>query len=155
MPVANYSPELLEVFRRGARETLEIRLPSRSDAVRLRFRLNNLRKDMRAEQHRLLPLAESVQLSVRDTPDGRASLIAHVADNEFRDALRSAGIEVEPELPTNTPHSPNAQDTEVGEATDLEFARVTRDETADARARTALSEMFKSSHSDEDKGDKS
>ncbi len=99
MPVSSYAPEFLEVWRRGSINPIEIRLDSKKEAERLRFRLNNLRKEMRKEEHNDVPLANGVQLSIVELKNGEAILTAHPSDDKFLDAIRAAGIEVEFEDP--------------------------------------------------------
>ena len=71
MPVSNYDIVMLEVFRKAATEDVRIELPHRKNAVHLRHRLNNLRGEMRKENHHLRGIAEGVQLSIEYDPDDR------------------------------------------------------------------------------------
>lgn len=103
MAVRNYAPEFLELFRRGAEKSIRVELSTQREATTLRFRLNNLRKEMRKERHSLLPIAEGVQMSIelgetyldaQGEEQTYATLIVHPADNKFLDAIHRAGIEI-------------------------------------------------------------
>ncbi len=99
MVVKNYAPELLELFRIASQQEVIIPLDSEAKARRLRFRMHNLRKEMRKEQHPLLPLAELSQLTVQRVQDlgggnERWQLIVTPADGDFVGALRDAGIKI-------------------------------------------------------------
>lgn len=112
MPVSSYAPEFLEVWRRGSINPIEIKLDSKKEAERLRFRLNNLRKEMRKEEHDDVSLANGVQLSIVELDSGEAILTAHPSDDKFLEAIAAAGIEVEFEDPddiaADTPTSGDA-----------------------------------------------
>lgn len=110
MPVSSYAPELLELFRLAAQKRIVLKLPDEKTAFALRFRIHNLRKEMRKERHELMNLANGVIFRVREAEDGAGLLIASPADDEFLPELREAGIKVEapepvvegPEPPTPT-----------------------------------------------------
>lgn len=125
MSVRNYPAEFLEIFRQASKEPIRIELETLKDAQRLRFRLNNLKADMRKENHRLLSVAESTQNSLEPSggKDDPAALIVHPCDDKFLPAIRAAGISIpedeaaadytepefpEPEAPTPLRHSPDA-----------------------------------------------
>ncbi|MFQ5741955.1 MAG: hypothetical protein ACE5HV_00020 [Acidobacteriota bacterium] len=94
MPVSSYAPELLELFKAGAQKLIRIQLPDPRSAARLRFRLNNLRKELRREDHPFATVANGVQLGLERLPDGTAALVAKPADDDFLPDLRRAGVEV-------------------------------------------------------------
>ena len=106
MPVRNYAPELLELFRRGAAEPVRIKLDDYAQAVTYRHRLHNLRKTMRTENHHLLAIAEGVMLTIEgDKGTSPVFLVAKPADTGLVAALRQSGIEVEAAEPAKaTPH---------------------------------------------------
>ena len=99
MAVKNYAPELIQLFITASQEEVRIRLDSKREAHRLRFRFHNLRRDMEREKHSLLPIAQRVQLRIENEPDGSAILSCAPADGDFLDQLRAAGIKVEDNLP--------------------------------------------------------
>jgi len=94
MPVSSYAPEFLEIFRRGAQEEVRITLTDAKMAHRLRFRLNNLRRDLRKEQHPLATVSNGVTLRV----DGPILLI-EPSDDDFLAAIQEAGITINSPLP--------------------------------------------------------
>ncbi|NIS77775.1 MAG: hypothetical protein GTO00_09215 [Deltaproteobacteria bacterium] len=96
MPVANFAPQMLELFRQASASPVEVPLRDYKQAVRFRFRMYQLRKEMRKEQHPLLPIAEQVQIKLLDN----IALCCPV-DNQFADALKGAGIEAPDETPTD------------------------------------------------------
>ncbi len=118
MPVSSYAPELMELFKRGARDTITIPCEDKKDAIRLRFQMHNLRAAMRRENHALTTLVNGTQISV--TEDGR--LMIYPSDSKFLAALHNAGIIVgesdkrdndQSQLPTTAPLPPtDAKDTE-------------------------------------------
>jgi len=91
MPVSSYAPELLELFKRAAQKEITLPINDEKRAMRLRFRLNMLRKDMRKAHHPLTTIANSVQFSI--TKDG--DLKCSPADETFLEELRKAGIKVD------------------------------------------------------------
>jgi len=104
MPSTSYPPEFFEIMKRGAVEPLQITLPSWRQGAHLRHRLNNLRKDMRKENHPMLSIAEAVQFSLEPTIvkkiDPRyeepAVLTARPSDtgDNLLENIRAAGITV-------------------------------------------------------------
>jgi len=107
MPVSSFAPEFLELFKSAAQEEVLIKLGNKKRAVRLRFRLNMLRKDMRNEQHTLVTIANSVQFNLTDEGD----LICSPADSSFLEAIKEAGVEVPLPIsnPTTIPSLPKAE----------------------------------------------
>ena len=101
MPVSSYAPEFLELFKTAAREECIIPLGDRKRAMRLRFRLNMLRKDMRKEQHSLTTIANSVEFTITYEGDLKCS----PADDTFLPSLKQAGIAIgaPPAAPTSSP----------------------------------------------------
>jgi hypothetical protein len=83
MPVKNYSPELLKVFEIGSQKEFTFDCKSEKQAHAFRWRLHCLRREMRKEKHWLLPVAETVVLSIQGS-----HLIAHPPDYKIVPALR-------------------------------------------------------------------
>ncbi len=99
MPVSSYAPEFLEIFRRGAQEEVRITLHDSKMAHRLRFRLNNLRRDLRKEMHTLAKVADGVTLRIEG-----ATLTVEPSDDDFLSAIQEAGITIDaPTLPIPEP----------------------------------------------------
>lgn len=97
MPVHSYAPELLELLIRvGDGEKVTILLASEKVAHRLRFRIHNLRKEMRKESHPLLQTAERAKFKIQSNPP---ALVGFQSDVGFADAIRAAGIEVRDPTP--------------------------------------------------------
>jgi len=95
MPVSSFAPELLELFKRAAREEIIIPLEDEKAAIRLRARLHALRVAMRREDHSLTTIANSVQFTL--SPGG--NLCCTPVDNNFLEYIKAAGITI-PELTT-------------------------------------------------------
>lgn len=102
MPVANFTPEFLELFRQGAQKPIELKGLTKPAAVSLRSRLNKMRVAMRKEQHPLLPSAERCMVSIIPSPnrgdlpdDQDFVVIVRPPDLDYMPALREAGIIVE------------------------------------------------------------
>jgi len=102
MPVSSFAPEFLEIFKSAAQEEILIPVGDEKRAIRLRFRLNMLRRDMRKEGHTLTTIANSVQFSI--TPEG--DLMCAPADASFLDAISKAGVTIGTPS-TTTPASTN------------------------------------------------
>lgn len=109
MPTQNYAPELIRLVEMAAerREPWEIPMPTQAVAIRTVFKLNNLRKSMRADYHPLLPVIESMEFAYRPLPrhvkDGidaeinNPRIIIRPVDSSIVQALHAAGITVESE----------------------------------------------------------
>lgn len=67
MPVKNFSPTLLKIFEVGSKKPFEFDCKTEKGAKALRWRLHALRREMRKEKHWLVPVAESVIISVQGT----------------------------------------------------------------------------------------
>jgi hypothetical protein len=107
MPVSSYAPELLELFCLAAQKRIVLELPNEKAAQTLRFRLHNLRKELRKERHELMNLANGVIFRVQKGEGEIGLLIAAPADDEFLPELRKAGITVEaPEPIASEPEPP-------------------------------------------------
>ena len=107
MPVSSYAAELLELFCLAAQKRVVLKLPDEKAAQTLRFRLHNLRKEMRKEKHELANIANGVIFRVRSGDDGVGLLIAAPADDEFLPELHKAGVTVEaPEPVASEPEPP-------------------------------------------------
>lgn len=98
MPITSYAPELLELFKRASLTPILIELGDAKAAIRLRFRMNQLRKELRKEAHPLANISNSVQFQVTSNGD----LIAKPVDHSYLDVLKKAGI-VATATPTSTP----------------------------------------------------
>src|SRR5690606_27403892 len=109
--VSNFAPELIELYRRCAQESILIELPTRQDAITFRHRMHSLRVAMRQEQHPLLPIAESVTVrAARQNPQkGTWYVLVEPQDATFLDSVRRAGINVD-EPPADAGGSPSEPD---------------------------------------------
>lgn len=88
MPTANYAAELFEIFRKGAIERFEIKLPEAKGAYALRYRLNKLRSEMRKERHYMLDVAEGVSFLIdKDNPN---ILVCCPSDQTYLASIRNA-----------------------------------------------------------------
>ena len=90
MPVANYASEMLELWKIGCEENVPIEFENEKRAIRFRFRMYCLRKDMREESHLLLPFAEKCMIRLQ----GKTAIICPV-DDDFAVILRKQGIIVD------------------------------------------------------------
>lgn len=116
-PIESFGPELLRTLTEGAKRKVEIELPY-NEASRLRQRLNQLRYEMRRQDHTLFPVVSqatititwppdtAVNTSVRNVPSPKdkttlCKVIVSPSDSEFAEALSKAGVTV-PELPSET-----------------------------------------------------
>lgn len=95
MPVKNYSPDLLRVFKAGAKlpDGFTFDCGSEKAAIKLRWRLHALRREMRKEKHWLVPVAESVVVTVKGN-----SVIVRTPDADIEDDLKKALAEQAPQL---------------------------------------------------------
>ncbi len=94
--MGTFAPEFLAFMLRGAQNPVSITLGSEKEATRLRFRLHNMRRSMKKQQHEQVDNIENVSLHV----DGNV-LTAKPKDQRFVQALLEAGITAE-ELPSET-----------------------------------------------------
>lgn len=108
MPVANFAPELIALFRTGSQRQVVVDRLTRKRAVRLQFRLHALRKAMREELHEYRVAAERcVVRSPRPMADAEPDsdgdfdpeakvweVIIEPADADFASDLKRAGVEV-------------------------------------------------------------
>lgn len=91
--MGTFAPEFLAFMLRGAKNPVSITLGTENEAVRLRFRLHNMRRSMRKQQHPQSEEIENVSLHVKENV-----LTAQPKDQRFIEALVAAGITAE-ELP--------------------------------------------------------
>ena len=105
MSVANYANELLQLWEKGCEKAIPLEFENKAKAMRFRFRMNSLRKDMRKENHHLLPFAEKCMLKLRDN-----IVILCPVDDNFAEVIRRAGLNLdeepmgdEPEVETERP----------------------------------------------------
>lgn len=119
MPVSNFAPEFIALYREGSTRPVVIDKLPRNKAVHLQHRLHRLRQEMRKEQHEMLPVAE--RCTVRSPalmPDAESDsyddpvwqITVEPADADFAELVRDAGVEVTeedfaaPETPETTTH---------------------------------------------------
>lgn len=94
MPVKNFSPSLLKVFEAGSKKPgFEFDCGSEKAAYAFQWRLHNLRREMRKERHWLVPVAESVVVTIRGT-----KVIVQPPDIAIEDKLEKALKEQAPEV---------------------------------------------------------
>jgi len=85
MSVKSYAPALLDIFKLASEKEFTFNCKTNKAALALRARLHALRRDMRKENHWLVPVAEKVKISVRN-----GLIIARPADNEIVQDLEEA-----------------------------------------------------------------
>lgn len=115
MPVSSYAPELLELFKLAAQKEQVVPLGDKKRAIRLRFRLNMLRRDMRKESHTLTTIANSVQFSITEAGDLRCT----PADDTFLEELKSIGVTITLPTPGTSSASPPYAKSERAEAEEV------------------------------------
>jgi len=96
MPVSSFAPEYLELFKLAAQEEVLIPIGNKKRAIRMRFRINMLRRAMRQEGHSLTTIANSVQFIL--TPEFNLRCVP--ADVDYLGPLKAAGIEIAPHAPS-------------------------------------------------------
>lgn len=62
--VANYAPEMLELFQHGHKTPIEVSFATAGQASNFGYRMNRLRMAMRDEEHWLLPSAEACSIAI-------------------------------------------------------------------------------------------
>lgn len=93
MPVANFQPELIELFRTASQREIVLGPFDKTTANRFRFRMHQLRKEMRREQHRDLALAELVTIRlIEDLNNTFQVVCTPESDRDFVSAIRAAGV---------------------------------------------------------------
>jgi len=85
MSLKSYAPVLFDVYKLGSEKEFVFNCKSEKAAQALRHRLHALRREMRKENHWLVPVAERVKLSIRGN-----LLVAHPADSELVPELEEA-----------------------------------------------------------------
>lgn len=100
--VSSYAPELLDLWRKAATQTVTIRfkLEERGDATHFRQRLYRLRSALKRENHALSKLAERATIRLLpEVDDGTVIkgwlLIVQPTDDKYMKKLREAGLEGE------------------------------------------------------------
>jgi len=110
--LSSFAPEILATLIEGSRRTIELEMPY-SEAVVMRMRLHSLRARMRLDGHALLDIVQgakvtiswSLDTKVREStrgvrypaePGTVVKLIIAPQDLKFTEAIRKAGIAVEP-----------------------------------------------------------
>lgn len=98
---SSFSPDLHALLLAGSKKRITVNVESEAKATRLRFRLHELRKSMREYQHHAISLVESVQCRVEANDEKEIyRCIIEPADENFADAIRAAGVDVDAELGT-------------------------------------------------------
>lgn len=95
-PVSSFSPNLLELLLRGARERVELPCPDQRTMQHVQARIHNLRTAMRRENHpqyKLVTRARTARTWTRGSPDSNCVLIVQPHDAQFDALFRAAGIE--------------------------------------------------------------
>ena len=90
--LSTFGPKLFEFWRRALAHRTVAPCASYKAAVRLRFRLYELRAVMREEEHPNAEGANRITLRIVDNEDGTASVIGEPVDAEFDGPLSAAGI---------------------------------------------------------------
>ncbi len=96
--VSSFGSRLFEFWRRALNERIAIPVATHQEAVRLRFRLYELRSAMREEEHPAVEAANRVTLRIYARPDGTYKVVGEPGDSEFDEALTAGGITV-PDAP--------------------------------------------------------
>jgi len=96
MPVSSFAPEYLELFKLAAQQEVLIPIGNEKRAIRMRFRINMLRRAMRIENHSLTTIANSVQFIL--TPEFHLRCVP--ADIDHLGPLKAAGISVPAHSPS-------------------------------------------------------
>lgn len=97
--LTSFAPKLFEFWRRALAARTVAPCESHQAAVRLRFRLYELRAAMRHENHPDADAANRITLRIVLQDDGRYAVIGEPVDSEFEKPLAEAGI-IEPDAPT-------------------------------------------------------
>jgi hypothetical protein len=95
-PLNSFAPELKQAWVKAATETVAIKLPTREAATSLRHRLYKLRVALQEAQD---PLYESAQFATIRLAKGEGetyTVILEPADSLYKEALRDAGVSLEP-----------------------------------------------------------
>lgn len=122
MPVASYAPELLQIYELASQKPFRFDCGNNKKAHAFRWRLHSLRRAMREENHWLLPIAESVIISIE--PDAKTGTVvcAHPPDqttlSDLQKALKEQGAELlaeaklenEPEEYKNLPETKSKEE---------------------------------------------
>jgi len=85
MSVKHFSPHFLDIYRLGSEKEFIFDCGTEKAAMYMRWRLHNLRREMRKENHWLTPVAETVVISISGT-----SIIAHPRDSDIEEKLKKA-----------------------------------------------------------------
>ena len=107
MPNIGRAPEFLALIQRAVSEPISIIVENRKLAQKLRLRFHSFRKRLKHDKSSPQSsaysiLAEQIETTITDLPDGRSSLIFRPAEWEFRQAFSDAGITVD-STPAPTP----------------------------------------------------
>jgi hypothetical protein len=91
-----FPPEFVDLFRRGSEGEVTIDFETADDAARLRYRLNDFRKQLRRKNHPLAIIAENVEICLNRIGEESKPrrLIARPRDMKTLEALRKAGVGV-------------------------------------------------------------
>ena len=113
MTLANYAPEMFELWKVACEENIELEFATKAKAIRFRFRMYQLRKDMRKEKHFLLPFAEKCMIRLYEN-----TCIICPVDDDFGEILRKQGITIDEDISGEIPDNPEppTEETEMHEA---------------------------------------
>lgn len=149
MAVENFDPLLIAAFRKAGlldAEPVVIKLSSGSEAIQLRQRLNNLRRDMRAAKHHLVPVIQGVQVCIDFAPEAEldwdkrkelpAAVVLRPPDQKYLAAIREAGVTLD-----------DVEDYETYASTPEETSPLP---SSDSAGQAALNEMFKEKEGEEE-----
>jgi hypothetical protein len=95
-PLNSFAPELKQAWVKAATETVAIRLPTREAATSLRHRLYKLRVALAEAQDPLYESAQFATIRIGANDDGTYMVILEPADSLYKEALREAGVSLEP-----------------------------------------------------------
>jgi len=95
MALESYNPKLIEAWRLGALKQIEITLPTRAAATKLRQKLYRLRQELIKAQHSISVSAQRAQIRILG-PDAENNytLIIEPEGKEYDDALTAAGLDI-------------------------------------------------------------
>lgn len=95
MSLSRFDPRLIEVWRRGAQQTVDLKLDKRSEAIRLRYQLYSLRKALIADNNPVGELAKRATIRLLEADKaGKYHLLVEPAGNKLKHVLDEAGIDL-------------------------------------------------------------
>lgn len=125
-PIASFGPELFRALIEGAKREIKLELPFRK-AVHFRMRINQLRNQMRLQNHPEYSIASQAKITItwpEETPTSKSSrnvkypsdpntlctVTILPSDSEFANALKAAGVEVPPLSDTTLPEAKTVEE---------------------------------------------